>query len=287
MVEYDIGAVVWCLRAKRADPTKKRGGSHKGRAAQAIALDAISCYQPALSAQQHLPGHSMRAYAVSGLMTGDGLPLYPPFHPDMRAWIRLTGLQREVVAAFQEYRPDDILLDDWEWSVEEILWDGNLWAGHTTYAELARRNEKLPASEQITLCFVSPTLFKSNGLSSPLPLPHLVFGSLVNRWREYAPVPLPPEITDFAQHCIGINCHLIQTSNIKLRYLETGFTGEVTFALGVHNSKLEKDNPELAAILKREKQNFCRIIAMLSDYAFYSGVGKMTAQGMGMVHRVR
>lgn len=116
-------------------------------------------------------------------------------------------------------------------------------------------------SETLTLRFLSPTSFKFNqGQSTqPIPLPEAVFGSLQRRWDTFAPEGLRFSKIQWngVIHDFEIKSQRLRLGNIN----ELGSVGWV---------KYHFPDPEQA-----------RIANILAHFAFFSGVGRKTAMGMG------
>ncbi len=115
----------------------------------------------------------------------------------------------------------------------------------------------------LTLKFLSPTNFKLNAGQGiqPFPLPEAVFGNLYRRWNAFAPVELKfPRI----QWHGFVADYDLKTEKLKIENsLEPGATGWVRYQFR---------DPEQA-----------RIALILAQFAFFSGVGRQTAMGMGQV----
>ncbi|MEZ4726037.1 MAG: CRISPR system precrRNA processing endoribonuclease RAMP protein Cas6 [Caldilineaceae bacterium] len=104
----------------------------------------------------------------------------------------------------------------------------------------------------------------------PLPLPTLLFGSLVERWNTFSTVTLDPAMRDFSSEQIAISHYKLQSTPVEQKGggLAIGGTGKVTYrALG-------GDRYWLA------------LFQLLADFALYSGAGVKTTSGMGQVRRV-
>ena len=135
--------------------------------------------------------------------------------------------------------------------------------------------------EQIKSCFVfadigfrflSPTGFKRDNRQIFLPLPELVFGGLLRRWRAF----VEPDAWPGAENALSrleIQNYRIQSHAVKLRAdterktdrILRGFTGETEYSFrGLANAEREA-------------------MSALSAFAFFSGVGYKTSQGMGEV----
>jgi CRISPR/Cas system endoribonuclease Cas6 (RAMP superfamily) len=138
----------------------------------------------------------------------------------------------------------------------------------STFAELLRLGETgtLPL-----LHFQTPTAFRSQGMEINLPLPELVFGSLIHAWDSFSPLRLPLQLREFAAQHVTLTRHSIHTRRVTFRHrgLETqrtGFVGRVQFGV--------KSNSDPVAI---------RFLAALLHFAPYAGVGAWTTAGMGQV----
>ena len=127
----------------------------------------------------------------------------PRFRREADGQVRITGLTPPISAALQvgllEQRPQQWELDRHRFAVVDVICDAatNDWTGQTSYEHLAARH--LLASEQlprtVELEFASPTAFHSKGATMPVPLPELVFGSLVDRWNAFSPITLSPSVS--------------------------------------------------------------------------------------------
>src|SRR5215510_7815985 len=68
---------------------------------------------------------------------------------------------------------------------------GEEWAGYASFAELSERASE--EEKHFSFQFVTPTFFKRGGgptypdMIVPLPLPDLVFGSLLRNWNQFSP----------------------------------------------------------------------------------------------------
>lgn len=134
------------------------------------------------------------------------------------------------------------------------------WIAISDYASLA---ESPIIPNDLTLSLLSPTSFKLNtgkGIQS-FPLPESVFGNLYRRWNAFAPAELKfPKI----QWNGLVDEYDLKTEKLKLdNSLERGAIGWVRYRF-----------PD------REQ---ARIALILAYFAFFSGVGRKTAMGMGQV----
>lgn len=126
-----------------------------------------------------------------------------------------------------------------------------------------------PFSRQIELAFQTPTSFRSGKKAVPLPLPELVFGSLLEKWNLFSPYTLSQHTKDFARENVAVSYYDLRAWNL---YVAGGkhpaFAGRCGFYV------LSQD------------PYWCRTISLLADFACYAGVGIKTTMGMGKVTRV-
>ena len=134
------------------------------------------------------------------------------------------------------------------------------WVGASDYALLAKTPMTL---DKLTLKFLSPTSFKLNAGQGiqPFPLPESVFGSLHRRWNAFA----PEELQFSKMQWTGlVSDYELKTQKIRMENsVEIGAVGCVQYRF---------PNPEQA-----------RIATILAHFAFFAGVGRKTAMGMGQV----
>ncbi|MGI6365400.1 MAG: CRISPR-associated endoribonuclease Cas6 [Bacillota bacterium] len=136
------------------------------------------------------------------------------------------------------------------------------------------RAEKLCEAVQVQLCrelppakfvinFLSPTCFRSQGISLLFPSPELVFNNLRERWNAFASVP----IELFLGNSLYISRYNLKTSTVRFaKYYITGFMGRVEYCFAKGTSE---------AIRKQ--------IWTLALFSTYSGIGYKTGMGMGEV----
>jgi len=191
--------------------------------------------------------------------------------------LHITGLMRsvsELLHAFLIEEPEQV------WTLHGHAFDlasatcdpaGHPWAGLVAYEALAAANLLAADSpdHRVTLEFASPTAFKSGGMTIPIPLPNLVFGSLVDRWNAFSPVSLSPEMRRFGEEAVAISRYALRSVPMSQKNggLRVGGVGEVTY------TALNGDRYWHGAM------------QMLADFAKYSGVGVQTTNGMGQVRR--
>jgi CRISPR-associated endoribonuclease Cas6 len=248
-----------------------------GRAAQALLLSLLAERDPTLAQTLH-NGEGPRPYTAANLVLGKSQRGQRAIPAEEEGWLRFTGLTAAVSSALTAIAadpPPQITLDGQALRVTGATLDpaAHPWAGSIAYQEMAAQqllgSERRPA-DRVQLQFAAPTTFRSGGRSLPLPLPELVFGSLLDRWQAFAPVGLSPEARRFAQEMVAISRYQLRTESMpaKGNSLVIGFTGRATYK-----------------ILSRDRY-WLSVLNLLSAYAFYSGVGYHTAAGLGQVRQV-
>jgi CRISPR-associated endoribonuclease Cas6 len=115
------------------------------------------------------------------------------------------------------------------------------------------------------LSFATPTTFRSGGKNVPLPLPELVFGSLLDRWQAFAPLAVNPELRRFAAEQVAVARYRLRSRVLPFKpgAMQVGFTGEC------HYVALRRDRYWLS------------VLHLLAGFAFYAGVGYQTSVDMG------
>ncbi len=192
--------------------------------------------------------------------------------------IHITGLMEsvsQVLHAFLVAEPETTwTLHGHPFDLQSVTCDASQhpWAGMVEYEELAAANllDSARPSNRVTLCFNSPTSFKSDGMQVPVPMPNLVFGSLVDRWNQFSPIALSDEMRDFGRSNIAINRYKLRSAPVPQKNggFRTGGMGEVTY------------------IALSGDRYWHGAMQMLADFAKFSGVGVQTTNGMGQVRRV-
>ena len=143
----------------------------------------------------------------------------------------------------------------------------SVWSALTSYQELSAPYllAKLTPPRRITFQFASPTSFKSGGMHIPLPLPELVFNSLLERWNAYAPVLFPPETRRYAAECLALSRYRLSSRSIPVKSLgmRVGGVGEATY------------------ISLNYDRYWMSLISVLARFAMFSGVGAGASMGLG------
>ncbi len=138
------------------------------------------------------------------------------------------------------------------------------WANAISYAQLYEQSSD--SNRQIEFAFCTPTAFRQSNYDCALPTRELVFNSLINRWNQYSGIELPKNLIEsIFPSFFNIRTELVADSRSK-------FIG----CVGAINFRLLGDVDSL--VIKQ--------INALANFALYSGVGRKTTMGMGMVRRL-
>lgn len=289
MESADLTALVITLRAARALTVQH----HMGRAVQQFILDLVRQVAPTLSETIHAMGQT-KPYAVSGLLTADSVrPVQGHVSPGDRAWVRVVGLNADVVTAlseFAEHPPGEIEIDHQSWYLEGVTWENAVhpWAGRATASILVQRHLTITPATKLALEFATPTGFHSAGINVPLPEPALVWGSLLRQWNDLTPFPLPDTVTPFVSWHVMLNRYQAETQILRFKQgsQQIGFVGQATYAIAKRNAQVERTDSALAATLTAQHEKLARALGLLTEFAFYCGVGIKTTTGMGMVRQM-
>jgi CRISPR-associated endoribonuclease Cas6 len=291
---FDLAALIIHLRA----PRPMHIYNHMGRAVFQSGLEILNVYNPALGADVH-DEDAEKPFTASGLMRGDTVH-FGDLEAGDACWLRFTALSAATVAALDTYRMTTaaclsdgqtvyIEIDRVLWEVTAVAWDDARLPGLNSYQQLIERHRETPPESSHTLTFRSATTFRSNGLITPLPRPDLVFGSLLNRWIAFTAHRLrdlpDDQLMQFLTHHLNIGSYQTETAHYKGKHgvTEVGFTGTVTFDVLRASEHLHKREPEIERALRRDYIWCARTVNLLADFAYYSGVGRKTTNGMGMV----
>lgn len=163
---------------------------------------------------------------------------------------------------------------------------GEEWAGCASFEEIYANASD--AEKQFSFHFATPTFFKRGGgpaypdLIVPLPLPDLVFGSLLRNWNRFSSSSFVEAnlLKEICSHHLEMTHHRISSQLARLvfsrddgAYRTTtfpGFVGSCSFRL-----------------VELHDQGIIKTINALADFAFYAGVGAKTTMGLGVSRRLR
>jgi len=141
-----------------------------------------------------------------------------------------------------------------------VLEQDHPWARLSSYPRLFHGGPE----QDYPMRFVTPTLFKRHGAHYPLPEPRLVFGSLLARFKAFAPVTTPASLPESIERLTLRYAH-IRTHSIEHATRAVGFTGRTVYHL------------------PNASEDEARWLTALWRFAFFAGVGAKTTLGFGQV----
>ncbi|WP_322488533.1 CRISPR-associated endoribonuclease Cas6 [Chloroflexus sp.] len=264
-------AMVFTLRPAKAGQTP----GNLSRATHAAVLRLIQRADPQLAARIH-DDDGRKPFTVSnvwGLGGGSSVLV----DPERDYHLRVTLLSTELEQMAAEWTPTQIGMLELDGQPWRVIARANTaaehpWANRADYRELAapllHRPDQLPATW--TLEFATPVTFRQRGMTMPLPLPDLVFGSLLEQWNASADLALPDEVRRYATECLAISRFDLRSAAVPTSggALQIGAVGRCTYR----------------AMTGDRYWRAC--IAVLATFAFYSGVGAGTTRGFGQTRLV-
>lgn len=222
-------------------------------------LDLVNRGDCVLGKLLHSPKLGQRPFSLH--------PLGNP-HINGKLRLRLAVLAPELFARFWERweRRGGIPLKLGRSFLEPVAIDSNgPWCGSSSWKELLRAEPR----KEVELVFATPTAFKAGDLDLPLPIPRLVFGSLLRKWNAFSPHPLRISIQDLERTVALAEAHIRTRIFYDGRSHIVGFVGRARFRV------LRGASPELL-----------QAVNVLAQFAFFAGVGRKTTHGMGLVRVV-
>lgn len=142
--------------------------------------------------------------------------------------------------------------------------DNQPWANSCNYRQLYELASD--CERHIAFSFCTPTTFRKGRYDASFPTRECVFFSLIHRWNKYSHLPISEEVVNFIfPSFFNIRTEVISDNRSKL----IGCVGEVSYR-----------------ILGEAPVDAVKQINALANFALYSGVGRKTTMGMGMVRRL-
>lgn len=272
-----IGAVVYQLRAEQSALLP----IVHGKWLHAVLFHEMAKYSTELADRVH-GGNTIKPFSISELMlikskNFDSKTMQKMFR-GQRCWEikegqkffwRVGALNEEMLKFLLHFKDDEkLLVKDTAFNLEEIIVDPvkHHDSGIMEEKELIVQCLEETDINEIAFQFLSPVSFRVNTQDVPLPRPELIFGSIADKWNQNRmPIPIRrDEIND-----IAMNCHMVDWNGKNVRRFYgtkhgiNGFEGKFTF-----------DVTEL-------NENDKRLLLLLAQFSVFSGVGRLTGQGMG------
>ncbi|MCW5934438.1 MAG: CRISPR-associated endoribonuclease Cas6 [Fimbriimonadia bacterium] len=253
-------AIVMTLKQVNQEPLPPSHGAF----AYAAALELLVHIDPVFVTHLH-DAQAAKPLTVSPLFPVENEHNKPPtFH-----W-RLTALERDtarLLTQLSQERSGGVRIGHSVFAVSDIATtpEQHPDAGEQDYLQMFERWGRAEPPAAFTLRFITPTTFKAGAQEAPYPLPRLVFGSLMDNWTQWSPIPMG-EWRALLERAIFMSNWRGETRRVDLgaRYV-TGFIGKFTYRPTERSRDLQ------------------RMMGMLAEYAPYAGIGWQTTHGLGQV----
>lgn len=252
-----------------------------GDLAQAAFYAAIDATAPELAKALH--DHNQRKPYTLSQLRGQPAPrqdgaLYLPV--GWEGEFRLTLLHTSLFNAFMQHLLNEpnltIRLGQADFVISHVYGapGSHPWCGYATADAMTAAASREPL---VRLEFASPTSFNQTGKSDAghdrfqlLPDPCLIWSSLSANWQTFAGRPLPAEFEPWVKRNVVVR---------QVRQWETQ-------ALVYKRSALVGGQGDVTYEALHQDPTMLRIWNQLADFAFFCGVGRKTAIGMGQCRRV-
>lgn len=240
---------------------------HTGRMIYNIWLRWLDARDPVLAKHWH-DSQGLKPYTCSTLIC----PNSRTMQCGDEAWFRITTLEKGVTSILYDYLerpPHAIIIGETAFDVLSITADPqhHSWAGSKTYEDIAAPHLLTGSNPErrLKLEFAAPVVFNQHEMNMPFPLPELVFGSLLDKWNAFSPISIRQDIREFCSSSLGVSHFNLHSRRVQM---------------------LEQNHPiggkgDVQYVVTRYDRYWMSIIQLLADYAFYAGVGRFTALGLG------
>lgn len=193
------------------------------------------------------------------------------------AWFRITTLEKGVTNILYDYLeqpPQTIIIGETAFDVLSITASPQQhhWSNSINYEDIVATHllKETNPERRLKIEFVTPVVFNQNHMNMPFPLPELVFGSLIDKWNAFSPISIRQDIREFCYSGLGVSYFNLRSrrSQILEQNQPVGGKGDVQY------------------VVTRYDRYWTSIIQLLTDYAFYAGVGRFTTLGLGQARRL-
>lgn len=246
-----------------------------GKAAQSLLYECMLEYGHSYAQELHALGEEKIPFTTSTLM---GKFKRGCLLPGMRYYLRFTGLNQTLEEIlYISIQPGGFFsvgsvleLVQVPFSIENIYWenhDHDL-SCYSSYRILEDYflNDHCRAPKNLRVSFEHfPIIMQNGDHFNPLITPPMLFSSLLRKWNNHAERKLPAELLDFVEQQVYVSTFRMESQPVQQEGLVIGGRGF------------------LQVETKRSQQAEWRALNLLAAYGFYSGVGKYTTRGFGMM----
>jgi len=263
-----------------------------GRPAQAWFLNQVMLKRPRLAEALH-DDHGYKPFSVSTLLDRFGRPIRAGdmLQEGQDCWLRVTTIGEElsefILQRVFKKLPASLAIYKMVFRINGYTVNPreHLWAGESSFAEIAQDSRYVKVPRDLRMEFVTPTAFRNSGNDIALPIPNQVFRSLWEKWNAFCPesMRLDERWPEFVDNCILVS-EMTAVNTVHWEFAEgtrgaaTGFTGTVGFTL-LPKTKVKKqwqpywDGADV-------------VMQSLARFAFYCGTGHHATIGMGQTRLV-
>ncbi|MCU0498998.1 MAG: CRISPR system precrRNA processing endoribonuclease RAMP protein Cas6 [Anaerolineae bacterium] len=246
--------------------------AHTGRMIYNVWMRWLEAYDAALAKHWH-DSQGLKPYTCSTLI-----------HPNSRtlacgdvAWFRITTLEKGLTRLLRSYLdqpPNVVIIGETPFEILSITDDSqrHTWANSIAYEDLAAPHLLMGANPErrLKMEFAAPVVFNHHEMNMPFPLPELVFGSLLDKWNAFSPISIHQDIRKFCASGLSIGYFNLRSQRVQV---------------------LEQNQPiggkgDIQYVVTRYDRYWMSIVGLLANYAFYAGVGRFTALGLGQTRHV-
>ncbi len=245
----------WVIELGAAD--KGKIPATLSRAIHAQVMNWLNLSSPKIADTVH--NLQVSPFSLSGLM---GSHRKGGTQPGDRFLIRISLLDDTLVqpllAGIEQWENQPIILGKFPFVLRQLytLPGTHRLSGSTSYEVLIQTPV---LGNSLTLEFLSPTSFKQTDGIQTFLTPELVFGSLWRRWNQFSPeiLHLPPQEWQGKVSAYELKTHALKMEGGG----EIGAQGWAKYCF--------KDPQQM------------KVAMILAQFAFFSGIGRKTAMGMG------
>lgn len=269
-----LGAIVYKLRAENT----ARLAKFHGRLMHGLMFHLLQTYSAELASFIHdeldykpftvslLQENTNQQYELAKRHTGNKAEVFSIQEGRAYFW-RVTSLNDTLLQFLltlplgTEFKAGEAML-----KLEAVIADGQYHTGVVAENDLVAEALSLPAVTRIAFRFNTPVAFRNYDRDYPLPLPDMIFGSLADKWTQ---LEMP----------LGIDRKAVREAALGISPLEwQGLSRKVYFG---HDRGTLAFTGVYAYDLRNVSEDMQRIALMLAQFAEFSGVGRLTAQGFG------
>jgi len=246
-----------------------------GRAIYAFFLDLLESRFPLVAKALHAPTKEkpFTTSPIQGKFKSYKGNLYP--QRGSLYWFRFTSLTKDLSVMLKGQlfsirgKKIEILNNDFVLSEVITSQEKHPFAAEISYVDFFKKwtESSKNMKNKVIVRFFSPTAFRDGKRNVPLPIPQLFLQSVFRKWNAFSPFLFKPICLEILLKRIVLSRCEIKTKILSFdKQSEVGFVGDCEFMLIPFQGNI-----------------YDSLFHLLSDYAFYCGVGATTSMGMGQV----